>query len=504
MTKAAEIYACLYVKEFPAQTLLRLRPELQSKACVVMEGKPPLQTVCSLNTKARLLGIERGMTQVEVDTFSEVAILTRSQQTEAAAKAILLECAGAFSPRIEDCSEDASQLCGIDITGTRGLFGPPEILARSLLQRVRSLGFSSRVAISSNFHTAICMARGQTQGGPIQVILLGTEAQALSSLPLAILDMTEVQREIFTLWGIRTLGLLADLPEKELIARMGQGAKRLRQLARGEMPHLFQPVEPAFTLEERIELDTPVELLESLLFVIGVMLDQLILRAKARILALASITMTLSLEGAGSHTRIVRPALPSTDKQLWIKLLHLDLEAHAPSAAILNVVLHAEPGSTSKVQLGLFSPQLPEAARLDVTLARVKAILGEENVGCAVLEDTHAPKPYRIEPFTVPSNESAISTSEQSRTAVRQLRPPEAISVTLRDAQPTHFWFRERRYTVEHVYGPWRVSGDWWNSTLWGMEQWDLVAHAHDGAMLCCSMLHDLMHKEWQMAGLYD
>jgi protein ImuB len=504
MTKPVEIYACLYVKELPAQALLRLRPELQNKTSVVMEGKPPLQTVCSLNTKARLLGIERGMTQVEVNTFPEVAILSRSGQTEAATKAILLECAGAFSPRIEDRSEDASLLCGIDITGTRGLFGPPEILARSLLQRVRSLGFSTRIAISSNFHAAICMARGQTQGSPIQVILPGNEAQALSSLPLAILDMTEVQREVFAHWGIHTLGMLANLPEKELIARMGQDAKRLRQLARGEMPHFFQPVEPAFTLEERIELDMPVELLESLLFVIGVMLDQLILRAKARILALASITITLKLDGGGSHTRTVRPALPSTDKQLWIKLLHLDLEVHPPSAAILNVVLHAEPGSTSKVQLGLFSPQLPEAARLDVTLARVKAILGEENVGCAVLEDTHAPEPYRMGPFTVPSSEAAISASEQSRTAVRQLRPPEEISVTLRDSQPTHFWFRERHYMVEHAYGPWRLSGDWWNLTLWGMEQWDLVARAHDGATLCCSIMHDLMHKEWQMAGLYD
>jgi hypothetical protein len=106
MTKAAEIYACLYVKEFPAQAVLSLRPELQNKACAVMEGEPPLQTVCSLNTKARLLGIERGMTQVEVETFPEVEILTRSQQTETAAKAILLECAGALSPRIEDRSED--------------------------------------------------------------------------------------------------------------------------------------------------------------------------------------------------------------------------------------------------------------------------------------------------------------------------------------------------------------------------------------------------------------
>ena len=128
------------------------------------------------------------------------------------------------------------------------------------------------------------------------------------------------------------------LPEKELIARMGQEGRRLRQLARGELPHLFVPMEPAFRLEERMELDAPVELLESLLFVVGVMLEQLILRATARVLALASVTVELKLEGGGTHVRVVRPALPSNERAMWLKLLHLDLQATTPQCvvALLN------------------------------------------------------------------------------------------------------------------------------------------------------------------------
>jgi protein ImuB len=87
MTRSAELYACLYAKEFPAQSLLRLRPELHSKPCVVIEGDPPSQYVCSLNTKARLAGLARGMTRVEVDTFSEPIVLARSVQASSANKA---------------------------------------------------------------------------------------------------------------------------------------------------------------------------------------------------------------------------------------------------------------------------------------------------------------------------------------------------------------------------------------------------------------------------------
>ena len=504
MTKPTELYACLYVKEFPAQAILRLRPEMHSRPCVVMEGEPPAQTVCSLNTKARLLHLSHGMTRVEVDTFQSPVVLSRSRETEMATKAIMLECAGAFSPRVEERSQDTAFLCGIDISGTQSLFGPPEMLARSLVQRVRAVGITARVTVSSNFQVAVCLARGRSPSAVFRVVPPGEEATALASLPIAVLDPTETQAETFALWGIHTLGMLAELPEKELIARMGQDGKRLRQLARGERPHLFQPVEPPFTLTEKMELDSPVELLESLLFAVGLMLDQLILRAKARILALASVTITLMLDGGGTHTRTVRPALPSTDKRLWIKLLHLDLEAHPPQAAILAVALDAEPGSTSKVQLGLFSPQLPEATRLDVTLARIRAIVGEDCVGRAVVQDTHAPEGFRMEPFTVSSGDSGVIGSPTPRASMRQLRPPEPASVTLRNFQPAMFFYRERRYAVEHAYGPWLVGGDWWNQTLWGLEQWDLVARAQDGPMLCCCMIRDLMRNQWQMAALYD
>jgi hypothetical protein len=80
--------------------------------------------------------------------------------------------------------------------------------------------------------------------------------------------MVAASAETFSLGGIHKLEMLVALPEKELIARMGQSGKHLRQLARGQLQHLFQPAEPVFALEEQMELDSPVELLEALLFVV--------------------------------------------------------------------------------------------------------------------------------------------------------------------------------------------------------------------------------------------
>jgi protein ImuB len=500
-----ELYACVYAKEFPAQAMLRLRPELRERAVVVLEGEPPLQTVCSVNGRARRIGIERGMTRVEVETFDSVAVLARSVAEEGAARAALLEGAGGFSPRVEERSGSGEFLCVVDIAGTEKLFGAPEVLAQSLLQRVRALGVVACVSVSGNFEAAVCNARGRpTQTG---VIPRGVEGIALAPLGVGVLGLSAEHAETFALWGIRTLGELPELPEKELVARLGQEGRRLRQLARGELPHHFVPMEPEFRLEERMELDAPVELLESLLFVVGVMVEQLILRATARVLALASVCVVLNLEGGGAHVRTVRPALPSNERAMWLKLIHLDMEAHAPGAAVLGIGLSAEPGTMSKVQMGLFSPQLPEPMRLDVTLARIKAIVGEECVGRAVLEDSHRVDGFRMESFELPSG-SGVGAKQACETrpgaAVRQLRPAEKIAVVLRGQRPAEFVFRERRYEVERAYGPWVMSGDWWNPTLWGVEQWDLIARARDGGLLCCCLVRDVTWQLWSMVALYD
>jgi len=234
------------------------------------------------------------------------------------------------------------------------------------------------------------------------------------------------------------------------------------------------------------------------------MLEQVTRRATARVLALASVTLTLLLEGGMSHARTVRPALPSNDRQLWIKLLHLDLELHPPLAAVLALRLKADPASPSKVQLGLFSPQVPDPLRLDVTLARIRAIVGEDNVGCAVLKDTHKPDELLIKPFAAASSFPAQQAPATSRAAVRQLRPAENAVVALHDSRPQAVTFRESRYAVEHVYGPWMMGGDWWNSAQWSFEQWDLLGRSQDGALLCCCLARELATNRWQVVALYD
>jgi protein ImuB len=503
--KMQEQYACLLVREFPAHAIVRLRPELREQAFVILEGEPPLQTVLSLNTRARLMGLRRGMTKVEVDTFEGVSCVPRSAASEHSARLALMECASTFSPRVEVRNEGISYVCCIDITGTEGLFGSPAQLAKSLRSRCALLGLSAQVVVSANLHTAILVAKALPAKVGTSVIAVGEETQALAPLPLSVLELPEPQAQTFSLWGIRTLGMLAALPSSQLISRIGQEGRRLQQLATGTWPHLFQPVDTPFVLEESVEIEHPLDNLESLLFGIAVMLDHLIARASLRVYALASVAVELSLEGGGLHRRKVSPRVPTNDKHLWLKLLRLDLEAHPAPAPIVGVRIHAEPGSTSKVQLGLFSPQLPEAGRLDVTLARIAAIVGEENVGAAVLDDTHSDNGFHMEAFTVSSTHTdAPETPHSPRGCLRRFDPPAQAVMEIHRGRPARLRFHGRQYRVSHSYGPWLLGSEWWSERLWGQEQWDLIARDEQGGVLFCCVLRDFVQQRWVVAGLYD
>ena len=313
---SSELYLCVYAQEFPAQAMLRFRPELRQKPIVVMGGEVPFQQVCSLNRFARKLGVVPGMSRTEMDSFPSAIMLKRSTLEEHAAQLALLESVGCFSPRIEDITTSTAFSCVLDIAGSEKLFGPPQQIASRVREAIAALNIHSSIAVSCNFDTAVSLARGTISIDSSIVVPPGNERLALSNLPLSVLDISPEHSETFSQWGVTTLGILAMLPEKDLIARLGQEGKRLRLLARGESPHLFLPIDPVVALEERLELDTPVEILDSLLFGVSMMLDQLIARAKARILSLAVITAELGLDGGGLHIRVVRPALPTNDKQL--------------------------------------------------------------------------------------------------------------------------------------------------------------------------------------------
>jgi protein ImuB len=426
--------------------------------------------------------------------------MARTKAEEESARAVLLECAAQFSPRIEEASCATACAFVLDVAGSERLFGPPDALSAQLRRAAHGVGFRVAIAVSENFHAAR-MKAASIPG--IHILATGEEARSLEKLTLSLLDLSADQSETFAMWGIRTLGQLATLPEVELVTRFGSAASRWRALAAGAAAHNFQPIEPALELHEFCEFESPVEQIDSLLFVAARMIDSLVARASARSLAVASLAVAMRLEGGRTHQLTLHPAIPSCDRKFLLKLLHLEAAAHPPQAAVLSLAIEAGSGHTSTMQLGLFAPQTPEPSHLDVTLARIRAIVGEDRAGAPLLEDTHRPHSFQMRAFHA-EEPGRASVPRAARIALRRVRPPRPIHVTLNGERPAAFRDGGERFSIVAAYGPWRSSGCWWSVDTWDAEEWDVLAANRDGAALGCLLVLDRLRNAWQLEAFFD
>jgi protein ImuB len=511
-------FACIFVPDFPVQALLRVEPDLRSQAVAVLEGKAPLEKVFAVNEPARRAGVGMGITKLQVEACSELVLRTRSPLQENSAHAALLDCAQLFSPCIEDAGCNTIIL---DLAGMESLFGPLPKIAHDIAQRTSDFGFEANVAVAANPDAAVIAARGFPG---VTVIAEGKEAEQLGSLPVEVLmanrsdpDRAQIL-DTLSRWGIRNLRALAALPEVGLSERLGQEGVRLQQLARGAASRTLVPVEPPPVFEEVVELEYPLVLLEPLAFLLTQMLEQLCARLSARSLATQELRLQLELDD-GSHTkafhRALRLPVPLLDEKIFLKLLQLDLKAHPPGAPIAKILLSAEPAWPRAAQNGFFLPPSPELEKLELTLARIAGIVGENKVGAVQMMDAHHPQAFQMRRFVPedsrpPKAENFPPSCPQNKdgmvTALRIFRPPAFAIVSMRDGVPARITCPKRRQIDGEILwgaGPWRSSGDWWEREGWSRDEWDIAVQQESGIALY-RLVRDLLSGRWFVEGTYD
>src|SRR5450631_148235 len=510
-------FACIFVPDFPVEAILRAEPELRSRAVSVLEGKPPLQIILSGNEAARRAGVLSGMTKLQVEGCAEIALRERSALQESAAHQALLDCAQSFSPRVEDVVPDTLLL---DLSGLGALFGALPNIAREIYQRASGMGLEINVAVAFTLEAAQLAARGFSG---VTVVPEGKESEILGGLPVAVLFADEIDSEdaaeflqTFSRWGIRKFRDLIALPAASLSERLGQRGIELQRKASGIGMRTLVPSNPPLIFEEAMELELPLVLLEPLAFLLNRMLDQLCARLQARALAAQELFLKLTLENGRSESdaascfqRTIHLPVPLVDANIFLKLLQLDLKAHPPGAPVVKILLRIEPEKPRPAQNGLFLPASPEPEKLELTLARIAGVVGEDRAGSPQLLDTHRPLAFEMRHFTPSTPEHGSCHAPKNKdlvTALRIFRPRIAVTVTYQDGTPSHISSERQNQIAGEVLwaaGPWRSSGDWWEQDSWVRDEWDIAVQEKSGIALY-RLVHDLVCGQWLLEGSYD
>jgi len=408
----------------------------------------------------------------------------------ASAQPALLDFATGFSPRVEDT---APGIVVLDIEGLVRLFGSTTELAERLQDCSSTLGTSVQIGIASTPDAAVFAARGWSG---VTILEPKTETARLKNLNVALLPLDEETHATLQRWGIHTFGDLARLPAKELAVRLGPQAVHLHRLARGVASRPLLPRKEALHFEEKMELDESVTTLEPLAFILNRLCDVLFLRLRSR--GFAALELRLTLKRERPHEPFVLPLrlpVPARNARVITRLFMLSLEAKPPGAAVYEIRIEAIPSKPRVIQNGLFVPLAPEPEQLELTLARISAIVGKNNVGAPALANVYARDRFAMKRF---GDDFGI-IERRLHGALRLYRPAPEATVKTSEGVPVWIGFSGMRGDIGVASGPWRGCGEWWNSGRhWSREEWDVA--------VCGSLLRIYRNSacRWYAEGVYD
>jgi len=231
------------------------------------------------------------------------------------------------------------------------------------------------------------------------------------------------------------------------------------------------------------------------------------------------------------YERVLRLPVAMRDTKIFLKLLQLDLAGHPPGAPVKKLWLEAQPAPPRSAQRGLFLPVVPEPEKLEITLARINAVVGERRAGIARLLDSHRRDGFQVDRFKIPGSETlksltaTLSDNDYPPVAMRLIRPACELKVQILEGRPVFLAPEKKSIEQGNLHGkvtwssgPWRSSGDWWtenakeeHSGPWDREEWDIalaiIGNGSDGqsaGMALYRIYRDIGTGQWFADASYD
>lgn len=444
----------------------------------------------------------------------------------------LADFAYTFSPLVEETN---SSTVVLDVEGCELLFGSAYAMANEISLRAtkpiaeNGLANKINVSLAANPDTAIHAA---TNLEGIIYIAPGEELTCLGELSIEAIQYSLVgieekrAEELFEtlrLWGIHSFRDFASLPVAGVSERLGQDGLSLQLLAAGQTERHLKLKQHPPVFSSFLQLDHSIAELEPLSFIFARLLNQLCASLHSYALATNELVVHLELDDKTAHERKLVLPYPMGDHKVFLKLLLLDTEMHPPQSAVRSVSITCEPVKPRVLQNGLFIPLAPAPDKLELTLARLKKLVGEGNVGSPELLNTHRPDAFSLKRFVLNSRSGSgrrrKAKNEPWQTwqslGFRMYRPPIRAVVELEQDCPRQLsaWGKQRSIYGKIVCaaGPWRSTGDWWRKDRWSRDEWDVAldnnrqrVSGETSGQTFYRIYHELSSDNWFVEGSYD
>ncbi|MDX9856887.1 MAG: hypothetical protein RBT76_03770 [candidate division Zixibacteria bacterium] len=468
-----ERIAALVVPAFPVALFLCDNPQYRARPVVVADGGEEASEIIAANDIALAGGIRSGQTvaqgRLRVDNLLSVPY---DREREMVGSSRLMNRLQALTPFVE---EECPGRYYLEVGGMMLLYRSEHRFARAVCDLLAGLGLPATVGVASN--TSVATVAAAVAGGqeePIVVVPDGTEQEFLRPLPITRLPISDDTIEKLRLLGIRTIGQVASFGSNELIGRFEADGMTLARLSHGVSDDLFAPEQPTEAIEADKSLLYPVETIPALLAEIEPLLDIVLRRLRTVSRGCACLEVELVCEDKQRQTVSLALESPGLSARPFLRQLKQALSSIRFGAGVIGIRVHVPNAVTvvgEQLDLSRLAGGRPRSKRQSVTLPP-----GVERAYCFRRQYSPLPEkmfvlaPYGDDTRRSPSVERTVSPAPfvpyagRSPAGLRLFQPPQLVRVVSEGERPVRLTLNRRTYGVVRFDGPWRLSGNWWDS----------------------------------------
>jgi DNA polymerase-4 len=356
-------------------------PELAGQP-VVVGGTGGRGVVAAASYEVRRFGVHSAMPMREALRRCPQAVVVRPRfKRYREISAQVFEIFGEFTDLVQGLSLDEAFL---DVTGSVGLFGSAEAMAREIKNRIRArTGLTASVGVSHNKLLAK-LASEMAKPDGLTVIRPADVTATLDPMPVRRLHGIGAKTAArLEQQGIYTLGQLRRAPESVLWPLFRRDTREIRERAAGidDRPVVADAPEKQISSEETFDVDLKDH--EELLRRLAQLADRTAERLRARQLKAGMVSIKVRRRDFTTYTR-QRSFNPPTQETRLIVLVATDLLERwfeeQPRAAVRLLGVGVSDLAPAQ-QLDLFtSRESAESNKLDETLDRIRGKYGTQAV----------------------------------------------------------------------------------------------------------------------------
>jgi protein ImuB len=491
---------CAYLRHWPIDRLCRRRPELRHKPLVLVESTAHRQTIVHVSPPPHApADVYPGMALTEGRArCAELLDFPITPEADRRGLEALGRRLMRFSPQV--CVAPPASIF-LDAGGLERLFGGLDGVRDRVEEMLAALSISAGVAIAPTPGAAWALAAfrgirplrgGVAQGGRI-ITRKEQVPAALEKLPAAALRLESQAIELLASLGVQTIGALLALSRGDLAVRFGQGILTRIDQALGAVHEPLQFLVPRTPIEASLEFESAIYSLQTLQIVMQELVRQVVHGLALRGLGAKELRLVFRQPYGPAVEKTISLLRPSRSESALVRLIGCALEqVHSDEdgfvAAALLVPSVVRMGDEQAALIG--ADEQINAAELDHLVERLRARLDKtprpgsgqaprlssgQVVEWGELLASHLPECAArfgdIPPTPVKTIDRSNRIAIDLLRPLRLLRQPRAIDVIVRpshshDGHPVSFTDKKQRgrvHRLDHIRGPERISGQWWN-----------------------------------------